>query len=235
MAVAFDVATSAGSLSNVSSASWSHTAGTPDYARVSFGVSRNGGGDAGATVTYGGAAMTSVGSSEGAMTDGSTGLAEIFEKIAPATGTQTVAITFNAGAYYGSAGAQTFTGVHQTTASGTPDTNSGATGLTSTCTVSCASGDMVSDAITIYASTSTPTASGDSRFAAAGFTGTNYWGAGQTEDGAASVDMTWDWVTHSFSFYHVAVPILQAGGGFIPYPRPRGEHAGMSSMGGGLN
>lgn len=205
--VIVDIASDRGGFGNASTVTWVHPATTPNYVRVSWAAATAGNfGFGPASVTYGGQSMTLVGSASIANVDGSgsEGRAEIWELVNPPTGSQSVVITFPKN-LYGNAGAVSYSGVNTTNPSGNAVVNVG-TGTTDALAVSAASGETVSDAVFLYQSSSAPVPNQTSRFRAAGFIGTHYWGAGQTAPGGASVNMQWAGST-STKFAHVAATI----------------------------
>lgn len=218
MAVLPDAFSAGQVINNASSLSWTHTpVGTPDYVRVTVSWAKLG--SSTVTATYGGVAMTSVGLAASGTTWQSsvTGKAQIFELIAPPSGAQTVALTFSVGGNYGAAGSGTYTGVHQTVASGTAQTvNNTTAGTTSTLSVPSNVGDMVSDAICIditnpgNASITSLTAGDTQRYQAA--PAAAYRGACQDMPGEATAVIDWSW-TGAADSVQVAANILQAAGG----------------------
>jgi hypothetical protein len=131
------------------------------------------------TVTYGGAAMTLIGSPPA-------GLA-MYRLVAPATGSQTVVVGWDAFTSNGKLGVITYTNVDQTTPLGTFASASGASS-TAEVNVSSATGELVNDCMFALAGTITIGAGQTSRWEqeASGV------GVGSsTEAGAPTVTMSW--------------------------------------------
>ena len=171
---------SASTPGSAGSLTWSHTivSGNNRILTVSLGLV--GGQSTG--VTYGGTAMTLVGRHTGALSH----TTEIWQLLAPPVGTANIIATFDA-SREANGGGVAFNGVHQTMPTGTFQ---GADGESSTAsvTVSSAAGEMVVDVLYIDASiTATPGAGQTQRWNL----DNGRVGAGSTEAGAASVDMTW--------------------------------------------
>lgn len=140
MAVAFDTVgpSSAGTGSATSPLTWSHTVTAGSnmalIAGCSLGASSVGTGFT-MTATYNGVAMTSLGIKIGA---GGNGLAQVWILVAPATGAaHNVVITKTVGGTIISltGGSMSFSGVNQTTPTGTLVTTSGSTGTTASASV----------------------------------------------------------------------------------------------------
>lgn len=209
MAVAHDAST-ARTLNGVASDSWTHTpVGTPDCAIVRVCWSALA--DSTATVTYGGAAMTSIGLAHNAAFGSSVnGKAQIFRLKNPASGPQTVALTFSTGSSFGGACSTTLTGVNQGTTEGSPLTSTPTNATADTITITdAASGDYVLSAIALDTG-ATVIAPGDTQ--RLNTTQTGYSAGASDAAGAASVAMDWSW-TGTTPIAHVAIAIKQAGGG----------------------
>lgn len=192
MAIAFDAQSSAQTAFGVT-VSWSHTCTGSDRLLTVF-VGTNGTAPAHTSVTYNSVALTKIADATTGSIRGS-----LWQLIAPATGENTVAVTVD-----GSeedtvmAGAISFTGVHQTVPSGTPNTATG-NGTGPTVDIASAVGEIVVDGC-FHGGGNTALSSGQ----------TIRWGeevgggadvaAGSTADGAASVTMSYtagasdDWV-----------------------------------------
>lgn len=144
MAIAFDAASNAQyTAGSGGTLTWSHTCtGTNLVLWVSATIS-TGGNSTITGITYNGVAMTEVSGSPINSTSIET---SGWILIAPATGTHNIVATINAFDNNFSCVAASYTGVHQTTATGTPAT---ATGAVSTITVdvSSASGEVVVDGV----------------------------------------------------------------------------------------
>lgn len=212
MSVAFDAVSASQNFNNLTTTSWTHTPlGTPNYVRLGTGWAKLG--NTTLTATYGGAAMTNVGTKATGTTwslASVTGKAQIDEKIAPAAGAQIVALTWSLGGNFGGGGTVTYTGVNQTTASnGLQSIDNTVAGTTSSLTVTSNVGDMVSDAIALDvtpAPIASLTAQDTARYSGIG---SNYHGAGEDMPGAASCVINWSW-TNAVLSVQIAANILQS-------------------------
>lgn len=140
--------------------------------------------------TYAGAAMTVVGIQGVTGDAGRTAKAVILEKITPATGAQTVALTFSSSPNYGTFTVSDYANANQSVASGTPVTNSGTASTVASATLTVTAGNMASDAAfrliaTTYTGNKTEIGKG------AAFVGNAYWGACQDSQDSGSVTFTW--------------------------------------------
>ena len=142
MAVAFDAVTVA-TTNDVDDPSFSHTpVGTPTLALLSASTDRDGTLDA---VTYGGAAMTLVGS----VANG-TKKVYIWRLLAPAAGAQTVQLTTSASNFKAILAAHTYTGSHASTAPNGFQSSVGSGTATATAAVTTgATGDLVVDTVVV--------------------------------------------------------------------------------------
>lgn len=210
MAVTFDTASTAQSLSNESSKSWSHTATGSDRVGIvalawstdSITVS---------SVTWGGNNCTLIGTA----TLSGWHKAALYYIVAPPTSSSTVAVTFSGNAY-GAVASLSFAGADQSTPTGTPVTNTNTSAVSSSVNVSSATGDMVVDCVKHY-----PAADG-SGAPAVGASQTSRWagedgtyhenGAGSTEAGAGTVAMSWS-TGENDAWAHIAVNLIAAAGG----------------------
>lgn len=209
MAVAFDAAV-ARNQNAVSSDSWSHTCtGSDRYLVVAIGVGCAQGMTV--SVTYNGVSMSSIGLyNNTTFGSGAAGKAQLFGLVAPATGANTVAVTYSAGSNVGGAASISYTGVHQTSPVGTAGTNTGQNNIGSTVTITdSVTGDMVVSAIVCDGSSSGLTAGDTQRMSEAA---SGYQGGASDAAGAASVAMDWSW-TSSVAFAHVAVALKQVSAG----------------------
>ncbi len=209
-AVTFDASSSAQEFSDAPSISWSHTAtGSNRYVRVCFAWAslRNNT----ASATYGGVSMSSVGSTSN-INYGSTviGKAQIFELIAPATGSQTVAVTFSDTGNFGAAGSVSYTSVNQSVASGTAVTDTGNANQGTSLAVSTNSGDMISDCFGADVTNLPVTAGQTQRFRGSAVAG-SYYGASQDATGSGSININWTW-PDTTAYVHVGANILQVSG-----------------------
>lgn len=208
MSVAIDSVGTKQTMAGVGSGnySFSHTAsGANRYVRVYCAVA--GAATLALSATYDGVAMTSVGSAVNSSFGSSVrGIAQIFELINPPTGAKTVLVNFSTAANVGTLQAVSYTGVHQTTASGTPSTVTGASAASETRTITdSVSGDMIGDCISLDAGGSALTASQTER---ANTSDSGYLSGVQDAAGAASVGMQWSWTTNE-SYAHIACAIKQ--------------------------
>ena len=151
------------------------------------------------SITYNGAALSSIGTS---------GSLNVFSKTGPSTGSNTLSFSFSSysGSHYAVTGS--FAGVDQTTPLGTVVTNSGSSSAPSTGSITCpASGAIYGQFFHNY-STATPTVtSGIAAGLITSFTQT-YGGAYDTSTKALS----WS-VNKSGSWWTVGVPINQVSAG----------------------
>jgi hypothetical protein len=141
------------------------------------------------SVTYNGTSLSFVGSA----TYSNDARVEIWQLVAPDTGTHDVVITFDKKLSYGAvAGVMTFTGVNQSTPLGTfAGANGSPPGFLATVNVSSATNELVFDTVSCETCNSLTVGAGQ----------TEYWnlsqaeyyamGAGSTEPGAATVTMSW--------------------------------------------
>lgn len=213
MSATFDAASDAGGFSGVSSISWTHTpVGTPDYVYVGCGSASLSGGTTISSPTYGGAALTSVKTQLNTNFDGGAvdGRASLYGLVAPASGAQTVSLTFS-GTNFGDSGAATFIGVDQTTPTGTPS-GVNVSNTPSSITISSATGNYVVDAIAVEDRATALTAGQTQVFNGGSGVG-SYEGAGQRAVGSASVAMGWTWSSAGSASAQAAVEIKAAAGG----------------------
>ncbi|MGH9260916.1 MAG: hypothetical protein ACRD08_13630, partial [Acidimicrobiales bacterium] len=132
---------------------------------------------------------------------------ELWYLVNPPVGTANVTLTASASRNL-SGGAMTFTGVHQTTPVGTPDSVGGQSNSTSV-TVSSATGEMVVDVVAQRDPSTMGTLTvgpGQTERYRRDHTNTNMRIAGSTEAGAASVTMSWTF-TLDPRHAQVAVPL----------------------------
>ena len=240
MAVAFDAVQANKTFSGVTSKTWNHTVGGSGYyVRISVGWEYVHGLDANntASCTYAGANAPSVGvSARHGTGDGATYYADaqIFEQINPATGSQAIVISFTGGdaVNYGCACSVSYSGVDQTTASGTAVTSNGS-GTSITDNVTSNSGDMISDAIFSYGNTTatTNTAAFTSRSDSYGFTSGSkhyYFGSAQDTTNSGTVAMAWT-LPATAAWAHVAAQIIAAAGGASVVPQIKLLHDQMAA------
>src|SRR5437870_1100407 len=136
------------------------------------------------SVTYAGQTMTSAGA---AVNAGNAG-AEIFYLVAPATGSNTVAVTLSGSANSLVGGAVTLTGVNQTTPLGIFASATGSS-ITPSVTVTSNTGETVVDTVSLTSSGAMTVSGGQTQQWQAGTSGR---GAGSTKPGASSVTMSWN-------------------------------------------
>lgn len=230
MALAFD-ATSTASGQVVDTLSWSHTASGADRVvlvgvawRMTSAVTVTG-------VTYGGVAMTSVGSQFHTASAANARM-HLWRLVAPATGAQTITITMSGQVNDLIGGAVSFTGADQTTPVGTFASAEGNSTSPATVDVTSATGEIVVDTVCSSGLAVTLTAgAGQTQRWNSGIIATAI-GAGSTEAGAATVTMSWtlntvaNWVIGAVS----VKPVSAAGG--VTYPQlerfgTRGIERGM--------
>ena len=209
-AIAFDAASGAATANaGASTLSFSHTVGAAGTNRIMIvGVSLETTGTTQVNgVTYNGVGLTRIGFRELGLIR-----AEMWQLLAPATGTHTVTVTTAASVRF-AAGAESFTGVDQTTPHGTFQSASG-NGVTSSLTVIGGStGELVVDVLGRDDPSNASVATGQ----------TQRWnqktnrasGASSTKPGATSVTMTWtvtgganDWVLGAISLRPALAPSL---------------------------
>lgn len=207
MAVAFDAvgpssagATRAASTSSPAAQTWSHTCtGTELFLVImaAYGAQTNDGTASTPTVTYNGVAATQIGTRKH-NNNGSNGFVELWGLVAPATGANTVSVSypFTSDNISLSLGSVSFTGVDQTTPVAHTNTAAGAS-ATPSCAVTSATDNMTVAVLGCGNSVNSATA-GTSRWIRntdGNSAGGN--GAGSTGVGAASVTHTWsindDW------------------------------------------
>ena len=185
MALAIDAVTDAAG-SGAGPFTWAHTCAGSDRVLL-VGISYYDSGDTVSAVTYNSVALTVVSSST--VSNGQY-TSTMYRLIAPATGSNTVSVTFTGSVFDFGAGAVSFTGADQTTPLGTAVTATG-TDTTPTVTVTSASGEIVVDALTIvHSGTLTVDGSQSQRWNSAGASGHIKY-AGSTEAGAATTTMSW--------------------------------------------
>lgn len=180
MAIAFDAATT-GTAAGAGSLTFSHSVGAGGADRLLVvAVSIDNRTVTG--VTYGGTAMTSVGSA----TNGAQ-VSHMWRLIAPATGANNVVVTLSGGGTDIVAVATSYTGVDQTTPLGTAATATG-TSTTASVAVTSATDELVVDSVSSNLGTLTVGAGQTQRGNTTA--GDNFGGASE-EVGATSVTMSW--------------------------------------------
>lgn len=211
MSVAFDAASTTQTYSGVSSKSWTHTnVGTTNLCgSVGVGTVILTANFSSPTCTWGGAAMTASVSHEGVGFNLVRGEAKRFHKANPATGAQTVAVTWATGSAFGESGSQTYTGVDQATPLGNTATADGTGTDNGSPTVASATGNMVVDDLITDNGTNFLVGGQTERFNQSA--GVTYNGGGQEATGAASVTMGWSW-TGSDQWTWCGCELVAAGG-----------------------
>jgi hypothetical protein len=140
------------------------------------------------SVTYNGTSLTFVGSA----TYSNDARVEIWQLVAPDTGTNNVVITFSDRLTYGAvAGVMTFTGVDQITPLGTFVGASDSSAGPATVDVSSATNELVFDTVSCETCTSLTVGGGQTQRWNLSQSGQSAMGAGSTEPGAATVTMSW--------------------------------------------
>lgn len=203
MALAIDAVSSAGG--SASSFSWAHTCAGSDRVLL-LGISWYDTIDTISSVTYNSVAMTLVPSSSKSIGQYTTVL---YYLVAPATGSNTVAVTFTNAVFDFGGGAVSFTGADQSTPLGTANTASG-TSTTPSVAITSTTGEIVLDTLIItHSGTLTVDGSQTQRWNSTGGGFTKY--AGSTEDGASTTTMSWsnstsqDWAITGVPVKPVAV------------------------------
>lgn len=181
---------------------WTHTAGAGSNRLLVVGISLwNGTSEGVSSITYAGQALTKAGSVVSTSGD----KAEIWYRVAPATGANTVSVTAS-GQVHMIGGATSWINVDQTTPVGTFASAFGSDS-TPTLNVSSAQGEIIQDVVTYFASATPGTGQSLSWINTAG-PGVEY-GAGSVENGASSVTMSWIF-TASSPWALGAIPIKLA-------------------------
>ena len=163
------------------SMTWSHTVGSGVDQILIVGLSTDT--TVVNSVTYGGQALTLIGSQDD---PGGSSRVELWYLLAPPTGTNDIVATF-ADTTRAIGGATSWSGVNQTTPLGTAVFASGSDG-SATVTVTSSVGEVVVDALSANGNTATPGTGQTQRWNLnqGGLTG-----AGSSKDGAAAVTMSW--------------------------------------------
>lgn len=237
MSVAFD-AVSATDFAAASSASWTHTpAGTPTAVGVGVASAVVAGDASISSITYGAGSLTQA--CTVAWTQTHPNRSSLWGLASPASGAQTVAVTFNgAVANYGAAGAITVTGSDASTCFSNTNTGQGDGAASSTCTS--VTGELVMDNVfsaEYVTNGNGPTVSGSNtqRWSNQNI-GAGQTGGGSTIAGASSVTMSWSrnapttedgWGQCLGSFQ------AAAGGQILPFPWMHNS-GGMMELTGGM-
>ena len=185
MALAIDAVTDAAG-SGAGPFTWAHTCAGSDRVLL-VGISYYDSLDTVSAVTYNSVALTVVSSST--VSNGQY-TSTMYRLIAPATGSNTVSVTFTGGVFDFKAGSVSFTGADQTTPLGTAVTATGSS-TTPSVTVTSATGEIVLDNLTIvHSGTLSVDGSQAQRWNGTGAFG-HIKGAASTEDGSTSTTMSW--------------------------------------------
>jgi hypothetical protein len=140
------------------------------------------------SITYNGTPLTYVGSA----TYSNDARAEIWQLVAPDTGTHDVVITFDKNLVYGAvAGVMTFTNVNQSTPLGTFAGANGSSAGPATVDVSSATNELVFDTVSCETCTTLTVGAGQTEYWNLSQSGLYAMGAGSTEPGAVTVTMSW--------------------------------------------
>lgn len=184
MALAVDAVSSTGG--SGSSFSWSHTCSGSNRVLL-LGIGWYDTADTVSSITYNSVAMTLVPSSTA--TNGQY-TAALYYLTDPTTGSNTISVTFTGSVFDFGGVALSVTGADQSTPLGTANTASG-TSTTPSVTITSASGELVLDTL-IIAHSGTLTVGGSQTQRWNAITGGGFIkGGASTEDGAASVTMSW--------------------------------------------
>jgi hypothetical protein len=212
VSVAIDVASSSPTTNSVATKSWSHTvSGSNRLLLVMVQWNQPNNSETVSSVTYGGTALTQVGSNVVAGGSGLDRCTALFRLTAPATGTANIVVTMSAACTF-FAGAVSFTGVDQTTPLGTPQTATTTTAATLSTTTSSAASNLVFSAATIR-TTGSITVPATSEWNV--LIGTNNRYGGSVQPGAASVTTTYSW-TGANNASMIAVDVQAASSFSIP-------------------
>lgn len=224
MSVAFDAvgpSSSGATGSGVTTLSWTHTpVGTPTAASCQLGYWSNVNAVSG--VTYGGTAMAQA-VSQAAGTGNVNETAQIWGLANPASGAQTVQITFAVGGKFTNAGSVTVTGSDTTTCFSNVSSANGASAASGASTCTSAVGELVIDMCICDDGTTgvtiTPAGGQTQRWGTA-HAGTTENNACSTAPGAATVTMTQNFSANR-PWAHVAASFLaaQAAGAISPFNR----------------
>lgn len=206
MAATFDAATD-GTSGAATSISVTHTATGTDRAAFAGGCAVDGSPDLVSSGTYGGVAMTERWDAVFATFYTHFGLT----LVAPATGAQTVTITFGGQNGNSSLAVVTATSVDQTTPFGTAATATG-NSTTPSVAVSAATDDLVVDSVAYVGTGAATAGTGQTGRTANTSIGAEMGHATSTEAGAASVTMSWTIATANWAIGGIAFKAAAAGG-----------------------
>lgn len=207
-AIALD-STSGASIVGSTSLSWTHAVGNGADRLLMVGVSINPAGNAVTSLTYNGTPLIPVGSQQGAS---GKNRVEIWRLTAPASGSGNIVVTWSGGSADVVGGSASFTGVDPSSPLG-PFVSAEGTSNPVTVTLGSAPGDVVFDtaALEAQALSMTVGAGQTQRWnAATGSGGSNVIGGASTEPGAASVTMSWTFVSPPRQWSVGAVSLVPA-------------------------
>ena len=159
------------------------------------------------TVTHNGDAVGSIGGQTAPIAGGQ-GRAELFERVNPDAGSQTVAGSFSANSY-GHFNAGIYSGVDQADPSGVVVLASG-NDTTPTANVSVSADEMSVNAV-MHELGNTFTSNNTQRSVGAGFLAVNYWGG--HADSAATGTVTHSWTSDTSANWAIVAAALHASGG----------------------
>lgn len=210
----FDAATASGTFGGGSSKSFSHTGAVGiDHASIPVSWVLFPSGTNTVSATYGGAATTQWQAASNILTSAGNGYVHSFYKTSPATGSQTVAITFSGGSNFGQGGALTYSGTN--TSSPVANT-AAATGSSSAPSVpiSSTSGNFLFDALMANGATLTATLTQNWNNNDSGIRGASQ----RTASTGSSVSMAYTGTINQWALQ--AYEIAAAGGGGSTYDEP---------------
>lgn len=212
MAIALESSTPFTALNDLSPVSFSHTVSSgDDRLLVVCTAYRDASGNGATSVTWGGTALTELGSVYFA--GGHDPIVQIWYLVAPSSGTNTVEITFSTAKDDTDAIALDFTGVDQASPWGTVATNSGAaTNPTITVDVSSAAGELVVDNAAGRDSLTFTVGAGQTEHANQN-PGDQLQQGVSTEPGAATTTMSWSTSGDFSRWVTIAAPIKPAAEG----------------------
>ncbi|MCX6081788.1 MAG: hypothetical protein NTW32_19860 [Chloroflexi bacterium] len=195
--------------SAVANLTWSHTVAAGSNRLLLVSISKRAYAAAGVgSVTYGGAALTRLGSSQ--VNPGDYPRTEIWYLIAPAVGTADVVLILASSADYMEAASMDFRNVHQSSPLGSLVVGTYAVGTLSV-TVPAAPGDLVLDGICYNSGTAWAMAGTGQTIKWSGSSDGAWKGSGSTKPGAASQVLSWSLPANSPSSAGFGVAIKSVG------------------------
>jgi hypothetical protein len=136
---------------------------------------------------------------------------------APATGAHNIVATITSANDGVSAMGVSFTGVDQTTPTGTANTATNGSASTATVNITSAAGELVVDGLAVGATGTVTVGAGQTQRNSVVVVG-EHSGKSSEEAGAASVTMSWSWATGAVSYAMGGVSLKPAAaGGQVPY------------------